>query len=215
MTTLHNSSKKCGCCGKQTDVLAVGSTNAFGSCDLDLRPPEMERSAMFHFMQFCEHCGYAAWDLEEPIPMSNELKAILSEKISSHDKIKVFERAAEIAVLKGDKKKNVDYLYLTAAWAADDLGDDAAAVLLRRKILANHQGEEKLSPENLLQLIDVARRCEERETAVQFLQRFDECKTEPLLKRIAAFQKKLIQNGDTACYTVKDVETGGRGKCEP
>ena len=214
MTTLHNSSKKCGCCGKQTDVLAVGSTNAFGSCDLDLRPPEMERSAMFHFMQFCEHCGYAARDLEEPIPMSNELKAILSEKISSHDKIKVFERAAEIAVLKGDKKENVDYLYLTAAWAADDLGDDAAA-LLRRKILANHQGEEKLSPENLLQLIDVARRCGERETAAKLLQRFDECKTEPLLKRIAAFQKKLIQNGDTACYTVEDVETGGRGKCEP
>ena len=205
MTTLFNSSKKCGCCGKRTNVLSVGSTNAFGSCDLDLRPPEMKRSAMFHFMQFCEHCGYAAWDLEEPIPMSNELKAILSEKISSHDKIKVFERAAKIAVLRGDKIENIDSLYLIAAWAADDQNDDAVAALLRKKILENHPQEEELPPEKLLQLIDVARRCGEKNAATQILERFDRCETEPLLKRIAAFQKKLIQNGDTACYTVDKV----------
>ena len=206
MTTLFHSSKKCGCCGKQINVLEVGSTNAFGSCDLDMRPPEMKRSAMFHFMQFCEHCGYAALDIEEQMPMSDELKEILCEKISSGDTIKVFERAAKIAALKGNTKEKIDYLYLIAAWAADDQNDNATATLLRKKILANHLQEEELSPEELLQLIDVARRCGEKKAAAQFLKQLDRCETEPLLKRIAAFQKKLIQNGDTACYTVENVE---------
>ena len=120
MTTLLKSFKKCGCCGATSHILVVGSTNAFGSCDLDMRPPEMQRHAMFHCMQFCDHCGYAAWDMEEKIRPSDELKKILSEKIGARDMVKVFERAARIAELKGEKKAEVDYLYLIAAWAADD-----------------------------------------------------------------------------------------------
>ena len=205
MTTLFKRLKKCGCCGKQTNVLEVGSTNAFGCCDLDLRPPEMKRSAMFHFMEFCEHCGYTASNIEKTMPMSDELKEILCEKISSSNNVKIFERAAKIAALKGEEKEYIDYLILIAAWAADDQNDDSTASLLRKKILANHQKEEELSPDRLLQLIDVARRCGEMNAAAQFLERFDKCKTQPLLKLIAAFQKKLIQNGDTGCYTVDDA----------
>ena len=123
MTTLFESRKKCGCCGKTVMILQIGSTNAFGSCDLDMRPPEMERSAMLHFMQFCSHCGYAAWDLREKIPPSDALRAILAEKISGDDKAALYERAARIAELKGAPPKEIGDLYLTAAWAADDMDD--------------------------------------------------------------------------------------------
>ena len=58
MTTLFDSLKECGCCGNTISVTAVGSTNAFGSPDLDLRPPEMKRSALLKSIQYCGHCGY-------------------------------------------------------------------------------------------------------------------------------------------------------------
>ena len=212
MTTLFRSFKKCGCCGKTSHILVIGSTNAFGSCDLDMRPPEMERHAMFRFMQFCVHCGYAAWDLEEKIRPSDELKKILSEKIDADDLVKVFERAARIATLKGGKKADVDYMYLIAAWAADDKDDVETATAMRKKILSGISPEDDASPEASLQLVDIARRAGEKETARALLKRLDECKIDPLLKRIAAFQSKLLDNDDTACYTVDDVKSGTKGE---
>ena len=203
MTTLLKSIKTCGCCGKKTMILEVGSTNAFGSCDLDMRPPEMQRSAIFHCLQSCEHCGYAAWDLEEKMPPSDELKALLSAKIGTRDQL--FERAAKIAELKGKAKADVRHLYLIAAWAADDRQDAATATALRKKILTYVSPEEEIPPEDLLQLIDIARRAGEKETAETLLKRFDRCEHEPLLESIAEFQKKLLDAGDTACYTVKQV----------
>ena len=203
MTTLFRSMKTCGCCGKKTMILEVGSTNAFGSCDLDMRPPEMQRSAIFRCLQSCEHCGYAAWDLEEKMPPSDELKALLSAKIGTRDQL--FERAAKIAELKGKAKADVRYLYLVAAWAADDRKDAATATALRKKILALVSPKEKIPPEWLLQLTDIARRAGEKETATALLNRLEQCEIEPLLKSIAEFQKKLLAADDTSCYTVEQV----------
>ena len=205
MTTFLKCFKKCGCCGETNHILVVGSTNAFGSCDLDMRPPGMQRGAMFSCMQICDHCGYAAWDLEEEIQPSDELKKILSEKIDADDMVKVFERAARIAALKGSEKKNVDDLYLIAAWAADDRKDAATAAAMRKKILSGISPEDDVSPEMLLRLVDIARRAGESETARALLKRLDECELAPLLKSIATFQSELLDNDDTACYTVANV----------
>ena len=206
MTTFFSERKKCGYCGKETEIMVLTSTNAFGSSDLDLRPPEMERSAMFHEIEFCEHCGYAAWNLEEKMPASDELTQILSAKITVHDTVKVFERAAKIAQLKGAEKEKVQFLYLVAAWAADDMNDVATAIAMRKQILASVSAEDEITPSGLLRLIDIARRGGEKETARELLKRLDNFRLEPLLKRIAAFQEKLLDDNDTACYTVEDVE---------
>lgn len=205
MTTLFRSFKKCGCCGETNHIVELVSTNAFGSSDLDMRPPEMRRSAMFGCMQFCEHCGYAAWVLEEKIRPSDELKKILSEKIDARDRVKVFERAAKIAELKGCEKTKVGNLYLIAAWAADDRKDAATAAAMRKKILAGISPADEPSPEMLLRLVDVARRAGEKETARAFLKRLEGCKLSPISKSVAAFQEKLLDNDDTACHRVADI----------
>ena len=203
MTTIFRSTKTCGCCGKENQVLVIGSTFTVGSSDLDMRPPEGQRSAMYRAMQFCRRCGYTAWDLEEEMPPSEALKEILSEKIGTYHGL--FERAARIAELKGKEKAEVRRLYLAAAWAADDRKYAAEATALRKKTLARVSPEEELTPENLLQLVDVARRAGEKETAAALLERFAKCKAKPLLKRVARFQKKLLDADDTACYTFDDV----------
>ena len=62
------------------------------------------------------------------------------------------------------------------------------------------------TPERLLQLIDIARRAGESETATEILEKFNKCEVEePLLKKIALFQGILLKNNDTSCYRVEDV----------
>lgn len=233
MTMFLRRLKKCGCCGEETPVSDFCSTNTSGSCDLDARPAEMQRSAIFRGMQFCRNCGYAAWDLEEKIRPSKALRKILSEKIDARDMVELFERAAGIAALKGGKKEAIEYLHLIAAWAADDKKDVATAVSLRKKILSGVSPDDAAAPARLLRLIDVARRAGEKDAALALLKRLDECEIAPpsqseeivyldgkpltmrvvkedeidpsLVKRIAAFQRKLLENDDTACYTLDDV----------
>ena len=228
MTTMFRSLKKCGCCGKNVRIITVGSTNSFGPADLDMRPPEMMRSAMFAFLQFCPECGYTAWDLEEKIKQTDELKKILAEPINARNYVLLFDRAARIAALAGGDKDEVNQLYLRAAWAADDQADAPVAVAMRKKVLANTdlKAYDVLGPEDykdagnfgptrvekLLQLVDVARRAGEREIADRLLGKIDGDKLERLPKKIAAFQKKLLADGDTACYTVEDAENS-RGSC--
>ena len=206
MTTLYHQPRKCGCCGRKTTILAVSSTNAFGCCDLDARPPEMRRSAMFYDVELCDHCGYAARNLEEPVTQSEELKKILSEKIDPADDVRRFARAAEIAALKGQEKNKVNHLYLIAAWAADDKNDQETAAALRKKILANLPKKGNFTPEQLLQLADIARRAGEKEAALDFLNRFGRYAAEPFLKRIAAYQLKLLARADTACHSVEELQ---------
>ncbi|MBQ9336730.1 MAG: hypothetical protein IJS14_05480 [Lentisphaeria bacterium] len=206
MTALFRSEKKCGCCGKKVQVTEIGSTNAFGSCDLDLRPPEMQRSAMFYGMHYCPYCGYASWELEEKIELSGELQEILSEKTDLENYIHRFERAAKIAELKGAGEDEVNWLYLCAAWCADDQNDQAKAKSLRQKILGNTALDAEKEPERLLQLVDIARRAEGKETAEKLLACLSRQKLEPLLKQIAQFQKHLLAQNDTGAYTVEDTE---------
>jgi ribosomal protein L37E len=63
MTTMDNISVECCVCGTKSIHLSVGSTNAFGYPELDTRPPEMERSTIYHMIQRCLSCGYCSSDL--------------------------------------------------------------------------------------------------------------------------------------------------------
>ena len=42
MTTIFDTQKKCATCGTPSVIYEVGSTNSFGSPDMDTRPPEMK-----------------------------------------------------------------------------------------------------------------------------------------------------------------------------
>ena len=54
----------CSACGTSSRQQVLLSTNSFlGSPDLDLRPPEMERSTMSLWLQECPNCGFVSGDL--------------------------------------------------------------------------------------------------------------------------------------------------------
>ena len=62
----------CYVCGKMSEQMVLVSTNQFGYPDLDLRPPEMERSTMDWWIEECPHCGYVAPDLSEKTAITKE-----------------------------------------------------------------------------------------------------------------------------------------------
>ena len=68
MTTVREEFVTCALCGKQTLVMLLNSTHSFGAPDLDLRPPEMQRSSMFAWVQRCASCGYCAPNIAEGTP---------------------------------------------------------------------------------------------------------------------------------------------------
>lgn len=53
MTTMYEEDFESYVCGTKSNHMAIGSTNSFGSPDLDTRPPEMARSTIYQFIQRC------------------------------------------------------------------------------------------------------------------------------------------------------------------
>lgn len=154
MTTMANVPCKCSVCGGTTEFPMVTSTNAFGSPDLDLRPPEMRRSTMPYWVQSCPHCGYAAASIDRPTGVtrqwlsSAEYASVTdvtgdSPKSALPSLAKEFYMAAKCHIADGAMTSAVDNL-ICAAWDCDDVGDEAVDFARRFRILAADLTEECL-----------------------------------------------------------------------
>ena len=143
MTMLSSVAKKCYICGQVSDYPALMSTNAFGSSDLDFRPPEMKRSTMPYWVEECPCCGFVARDVSRAIPFSKYVKQLItSENYIKCDGIdfksdlaRVFYRQYFIAQEKGDREEAMHAAHC-AAWACDDTpGEEANAKTCRELAL--------------------------------------------------------------------------------
>lgn len=72
ITTISSKNQICGVCGAISEQTAIVSTNAFGSPDLDLRLPEMQRSTMPSWVQTCSQCGFCASDIGKTMQGSRD-----------------------------------------------------------------------------------------------------------------------------------------------
>ena len=210
MTTFCNTKYKCGLCGHKFISQAIMSTNTFGSPDLDLRPPEMQRSTMRMWIAQCPKCGYVHFKIEKngkkhkSYVKSDDYKTceganLLSELASN------FYKCALI-LLRDDNKKEAYDAFLYAAWACDDHGDEEGSVLCRNKAIALY--EDNLFKENnnlVLRHIDLLRRVGSFRDAIEFCEsvQFED----ELMKKIAKFQRELSLKEDMGCYRVIDSES--------
>ena len=183
MTTQSAVESSCAVCGRVSTQGVIMSTNAFGSPDLDLRPPPMERFTIDHWVQECPHCGYCAPEIEEPIAGgaevvgSGEYLAILNAPDGDDSRLvsrflcasALFEHAGLLAEAAHEA--------LHAAWAADDSeGGEEEAVLARKRVITlvdelHAQGRhlEKDPVSETMRMIDVARRAGESGRANQLI----------------------------------------------
>ena len=216
MTTYYEAEVKCANCGTESKQRALMSTNAFGSPDLDLRPPPMKRGTMDAWVQHCPHCGYCAATIESveegasAIVASTEYGAVLNRA----DLPKLARRflASSFIVERVGGPEDAAHRIMCAAWVCDDARLDDRASELRRacaeKIPAfietsrGTPGEQKATAV----LVDVLRRCGDFDGALAAV---DRCLAinglEENIRKAMQFQQRLITAGDRSCHTIADA----------
>ncbi|MEH6628619.1 MAG: hypothetical protein V7739_19445 [Motiliproteus sp.] len=213
MTTSSLRTKNCALCGSTVACPVLRSTNAFGSPDLDLRPPEMERSSMGLWLQECETCNYVAVDISKSadnarnIVTSDDYKQISDVKISN-----LGSKFLRHALLCGNPKSRA-LSQLKAAWTCDDDHNDVVAATIRTAAADELLGviDGNLSAENIntvFVLIDILRRCsrfDDAQCLILSLKENPEVKNNEILTKLVGFQSTLCSAKDKACYTVSEA----------
>lgn len=209
MSTFYEETVICAVCKQESKQVGVGSTNRFGSPDLDLRPPEMMRSTMCYWVQECPHCGYVADALSEE---AANAEVLASESYRTCDGVALvsplarrFYRRYLLAVAAADRDAAIRAA-LRAAWACDDAGDGEGAVFCRKRALERLRYKKlfsRISENEAILRADLLRRTGQFELLIAEYEK-RRFKNE-LLSRIAAFELKLAKEGDTARYTVADA----------
>lgn len=215
MTTYFQTTARCSHCNTESSHTVLGSTNAFGSADLDLRPPEMQRSTMRAWLQQCPSCGYVAPDLSAPVPDPAVLASSAYRGLLTDERFPELCRRflARGSLLAGSSAAEAAHAFLSAAWACDDarLAEQAAAC---RGRAADHFERLKPFPDTQPGLtqgavyVDVLRR------AGQFAEAEAQCEAllacaaaRDVLQQVLLFQQRLIQAKDAGCYTVQQAVT--------
>ena len=200
---------KCFVCNFESVQTILASTNRFGSPDLDLRPPEMERSTMEWWLQECPSCGYVSTEIEDRTSVNqsflesdnyltcsnNEFKSNLAKKFYKQYLINMADK----------KHKTAFHAILHAAWCCDDTNDKELAILCRKLALTeldkfiNDNAREK---ETLLVMkADILRRSEMFTSVIEDYNPLDF--KEELIQKIIAFQITKSKEQDTSCYRVE------------
>lgn len=212
MTLMRDIEIECSVCHKSSPQPVLMSTNSFGAPDLDLRPPEMQRSTMNTWMLECPHCGYAAPELDKESEISRDF--LKTDTYMNCDGFE-FERNLAGRFFKGylickqtDDTRGCFFNLLYCAWVCDDTSDSENAKKIRMIALdyLNQLIEEDNEEKNNLMLMkaDILRRSGEFKRVVEEFKDFiigDE-----FLDRIVTFQIMKARKKDYACYTVEDVK---------
>ena len=219
MSTFEWREMKCAVCGLEAKYFCRKGTGAYGSPDLDLRPPELLRSTMPTWVHQCPNCGYAAKDLEAETSVTGEFLETEAYRtcdgLGLEDPVTVmfYHRYLCDMEEKDVVRASLDLLY--AAWCCDDNDEEDLAVTLRKKSVALMdqylpeciEGEAK--ERFLLMRSDMLRRSGQfdRVLAEYGPERF----TAENHPQIAAFEQALARAKDTKRYTVREAleETGG------
>ena len=223
MTTVFPKEVVCAVCGNEQTVQVMGSTNSFGSMDLDTRPPEMRRSTMGLWLQTCASCGFVAADLEKKSPSDELAVATAGYRAESGNQSRqplanqfvcrsMLDEAAGDLVSAGWQR-------LHAAWVCDDRQQDAEARLLRlaaiqlfeRSRALGKPAMEKMAGGDQLLLCDLARRAGEFPRALEYCVAGMALELETFIRQLLELEQTLCMARDSACHNVSEVDGSGDG----
>lgn len=218
MTTIREITVKCAVCEAESRQTVVTSTNTFGAPDLDLRPPEMQRSTMRHWVQECPSCGYVAGDLSQApagasAVVASDAYAQRAQTALGGDLARRFACSAFILTELGARRASGESS-LCAAWAADDAGAEGparsyraeAAAALRAALADPASGLNESDRLTLrVRLIDILRRARlwdaAKAAAVEALASAED----QTIRSVAAFGHELAEQEDDRCVTVAEA----------
>jgi len=207
MTTLYRESAICPVCGTELTYSSIGSTNAFGSIDLDTRPPEMQRSTISHWLIECHECGYVAKDMDKPALVDKEFLSQAEYKSCDDYEFKSnlsknFYRYYLIMNANG-AYQDAAFALIHAAWTCDD-AQDSKAVDLRKKAVELLDKNHSDCDENIcIMKADLLRRSLQYDRVIGEYE--NRTFSQDILNDIARYQVKLSKDKDSGCYTVSEA----------
>ena len=213
MSTMQRMDLTCAVCGKTDRYTVLTSTNTFGSPDLDPRPPEMQRSTMYLWVQECRGCGYVASSVDRKTSVTREFlkeeKYISCEGEMFNSRLAAnFYRQSLIAIEEKDIR-GAFFSMLHAAWACDDSCEGKNAAICRVKAtgllneLISSESEGKDFQNLVVLRADLLRRAGRFEEVIK--QYADFHSEDEVLNDVIGFQIERSKERDTACYRVADA----------
>jgi len=216
MTTLFSEQEACFVCGKNSEHAVIGSTNAFGWPDLDLRPPPMKRSTISHWIQRCPFCGYCASSVSEGPEIAKRI--VTSPDYQEQRDDPAFPALANqllcwtlIQTADGDDA-DAGSAALHAAWICDDEQAMANADICRRKAIAffanaRAKGQKFASDgaTEALLLADLYRRTGQFDQVAAICEEGLAHHPEELMQSLFAAQRQLARNRDRQSHTTDEV----------
>lgn len=216
MTQIVKEKLECFICKVTSFHDEIISSSSFGFPDLDLRPPEMERSALKYTIQKCPECGYCSNDISEQTIVNKKLLEspeylkILNDKnipeVASSFIASSFlqERIEEI--------ENAVWDSIKAAWICDDFENIECSIKWRKNALrlielVKEKSLPLIKEKGTLELleIDLMRRAEMFEEALNIVQNIKQEKLADKLIKLIDFQEELIKKKDINPYSISNV----------
>lgn len=210
MSTTGYIKDTCAVCGNTSEYNVLMSTNAFGSMDLDTRPPQMKRGTMNYWVQRCPDCGYVSTNVSDETTVTEDF--VSSFEYISNEGIEFISPLADkfykfymISIHDGNYRKAF-FALLHAAWACDDEGDIENAKLCRYmgaelSSVIDSDGSDK---EFAVMRADMLRRMGDFDKVINEYENIE--MGEELLQKIIEFEVLKAKERDDAVYKVSDVE---------
>ncbi len=171
--------------------------------DLDLRPGEPTRSTLAQWLQTCPGCGATAPDVSRLYGTAAAIVAAPGyRRVTGPDYALPFLRWAMLCQEAGDARQAGEAT-LQAAWAADDAGDTANAILWRQQAAAAWALSENF--EILLRRIDALRRAEDFSTAEGAAAQLSAQRPDVTTAQILAFQRARIKARDAGRHLLSSA----------
>lgn len=216
MTTQYEEKKSCGICESENEYIVIGSTNSFGSPDLDTRPPEMERSTMFAWIQRCPDCGYCNSDVSKA--GSDEQTIVKGADYQSQLTDPTYPALANSFLCKAISDRaagsyaDTTWDLIRAAWACDDSGHAEQAKTCRKTaadmLELSQASKQKAASDERAEtaiLVDLLRRSGQPERAQRILTKQARETTQDVIGRVLSFQELLIQRRDFSSHTIAEA----------
>ena len=210
MSTFRKIEYTCSVCGEKTGFNVLMSTNSFGSPDLDLRPPEMQRSTMWLWVQKCPHCNYVNTNISEETYLDKEyfssFEYLSCESLNMPNELA--DKFYKLYMIKRESG-NYDAAYsalLRCAWVCDDCGKKELSCLMRKKMVEIYDKLSRRVTRNessVAQFADVLRRCGMFDAVIEKFANYEG--KDEVVGKVIKFQVELAKNKDDKVYTVRDA----------
>ena len=196
--------------------MGIGSTNSFGSPDLDTRPPEMQRSTIYHWIQRCPSCGYCSPDISE---CGEKTKEIVNSKEYQNiiESGEVPEVAASFLALSYEKEKQQEFSdsawrAIHAAWICDDENNLEASAKCRKQAVnliekAKNHGQTIADQAGASEAItiDLMRRSGMHQEALELSATMKTENIEEIIMQVIMFEEALIAKADITAHTISEA----------